>query len=45
MEVFTFKNTKTGKLRKANLTNVSLCDDVIVGDVMEYKILHMLTGQ
>jgi hypothetical protein len=43
MDVFTFRNVKRDHLRRSNLMDVSLYDDVIVEGDVEYKILHMLS--
>ena len=41
--LFTFRNVVKDKTRTGALINVSLYDDVIVRNNIEYKILHMLT--
>lgn len=41
MDVFVMYNN--GKLRKGNLMQVSLYDDLLVIDNIHYKILHMLS--
>lgn len=42
MDIFTFEN-KNGELRKSNLMDVSLYDDVIVDGNTKYVILSMLS--
>ena len=43
MDVFVLYNLKTLKKRRANLMSVSIFDEVIVEDEIEYKILQMIT--
>ena len=43
MDVFLFHNRERNEMRKGNLMDVSLYNDLIVENEIYYKILHMLT--
>ena len=43
MDVFVFYNEKRKEKRRANLMDVSLYEDLIIKDDIQYKILSMLS--
>lgn len=43
MDIFTFYNEKDKEIRRSNLMDVSLYEDLIVENEKQYKILQMLS--